>query len=98
VVTRHSAHRRGDNLFLSSILALDPDTGGSGALPDHARRELDYTATQHIILAELPVDGKTRKVLMQAPKNGFFYVLDRATASCCRPTSSRRSRGPATST
>ncbi len=39
----------------------------------------DYTATQHILLAELEIEGKARKVLMQAPKNGFFYVLDRAT-------------------
>jgi len=37
----------------------------------------DYTATQHMILAELDIDGKNRKVLMQAPKNGFYYVLDR---------------------
>jgi glucose dehydrogenase len=37
----------------------------------------DYTATQHIILADMELDGKTRKVLMQAPKNGFFYVIDR---------------------
>ena len=39
----------------------------------------DYTATQQIILADLTIDGKPRKVLMQAPKNGFFYVLDRET-------------------
>ena len=39
----------------------------------------DYTATQHIILADLTIDGQPRKVLMQAPKNGFFYVLDRVT-------------------
>jgi quinohemoprotein ethanol dehydrogenase len=37
----------------------------------------DYTATQHIILADIVIDDKQRKVLMQAPKNGFFYVLDR---------------------
>ena len=37
----------------------------------------DFTATQHIILADLVIDGQPRKVLMQAPKNGFFYVLDR---------------------
>ena len=37
----------------------------------------DYTATQHIMLADLTIDGQPRKVLMQAPKNGFFYVLDR---------------------
>jgi len=39
----------------------------------------DYTATQHMILADLSVNGKVRKVLMQAPKNGYFYVLDRET-------------------
>jgi quinohemoprotein ethanol dehydrogenase len=70
----------GDNLYLSSILALDPDTG---RLKWHYQTtpadNWDYTATQHIILAELPIGGKTRKVLMQAPKNGFFYVLDRVT-------------------
>lgn len=70
----------GDNLYLSSILALRPDTGelvwyyqttpGDG---------WDYTATQQIILADMTIGGRERKVLMQAPKNGFFYVLDRAT-------------------
>lgn len=70
----------GDNLFLSSIIALNPDTGeyvwhyqttpGDG---------WDYTATQHMILADLEIDGELRQVIMQAPKNGFFYVLDRAT-------------------
>ena len=39
----------------------------------------DYTATQHIMLADLEIAGQMRAVLMQAPKNGFFYVLDRAT-------------------
>jgi quinohemoprotein ethanol dehydrogenase len=70
----------GDNLYLSSILALDPDTG---RLKWHYQvtpaENWDYTATQHIILADLQFDGRPRKVLMQAPKNGFFYVLDRAT-------------------
>jgi quinohemoprotein ethanol dehydrogenase len=70
----------GDNLFLSSILALDPDTG---RLKWHYQvtpaDNWDYTATQHIVLADLVFDGKPRKVLMQAPKNGFFYVLDRVT-------------------
>jgi len=68
----------GDNLFLSSILALDPDTG---RLKWHYQvtpaDNWDYTATQHIVLADLELGGKKRKVLMQAPKNGFFYVLDR---------------------
>ena len=70
----------GDNLYLSSILALDPDTG---RLKWHYQTtpadNWDYTATQHMILADLVIDGRTRKVLMQAPKNGFFYVLDRVT-------------------
>jgi quinohemoprotein ethanol dehydrogenase len=70
----------GDNLFLASILAVRPDTG---RLVWHYQTTpgeyWDYTATQHIVLAELAIDGRARKVLMQAPKNGFFYVLDRAT-------------------
>ena len=70
----------GDNLFLSSILALDPD---DGSLVWHYQTtpgdNWDFTATQHIILADLTIDGRERKVLMQAPKNGFFYVLDRET-------------------
>ncbi len=68
----------GDNLFLSSIVALRPDTGEYVWHYQTTPGETwDYTATQHIILADLELDGKPRKVLMQAPKNGFFYVLDR---------------------
>jgi quinohemoprotein ethanol dehydrogenase len=70
----------GDNLFLASILALRAKTG---ELVWHYQttpgENWDYTATQHMILAELNVGGRMRRVLMQAPKNGFFYVLDRAT-------------------
>jgi PQQ-dependent dehydrogenase (methanol/ethanol family) len=70
----------GDNLFLSSIVALRPDTGEYVWHYQTTPGETwDYTATQHIILADMELDGKTRKVLMQAPKNGFFYVVDRAT-------------------
>ncbi|HMN47219.1 MAG TPA: PQQ-dependent dehydrogenase, methanol/ethanol family [Povalibacter sp.] len=68
----------GDNLFLSSIVALRPDTGEYVWHYQTTPGETwDYTATQHIILADLTLDGRKRKVLMQAPKNGFFYVLDR---------------------
>ena len=69
----------GDNLFLSSIVALRPDTGEYVWHYQTTPGETwDYTATQHIILADMEIDGELRKVLMQAPKNGFFYVLDRA--------------------
>lgn len=70
----------GDNLFLSSIVALHPDTGEYvwhfQTTPGEA---WDYTATQHIMLADIEIDGRMRQVLMQAPKNGFFYVIDRTT-------------------
>ncbi len=68
----------GDNLFLTSIIALRPATGEYVWHYQTTPGETwDYTATQHIILADIEIGGKTRKVLMQAPKNGFFYVLDR---------------------
>jgi PQQ-dependent dehydrogenase (methanol/ethanol family) len=70
----------GDNLFLSSIVALRGETGEYvwhyQTTPGDS---WDYTATQHIVLADLELDGAARKVLMQAPKNGFFFVLDRVT-------------------
>jgi PQQ-dependent dehydrogenase (methanol/ethanol family) len=70
----------GDNLYLCSILALRPETG---QLVWHYQvtpgDNWDYTAVQHLLLADLEIAGAVRKVIMQAPKNGFFYVLDRAT-------------------
>jgi quinohemoprotein ethanol dehydrogenase len=70
----------GDNLFLSSILAINPDNGRLVWHYQTTPAEIwDYTATQNIVLADLAIDAKPRKVLMMAPKNGFFYVLDRAT-------------------
>ncbi|MEE2636237.1 MAG: PQQ-dependent dehydrogenase, methanol/ethanol family [Acidobacteriota bacterium] len=76
----HRSPGGGDNLYLSSILALRPETG---ELIWHYQTtpadNWDYTAVQHIMLADLEIDGITRQVLMQAPKNGFFYVIDRAT-------------------
>jgi quinohemoprotein ethanol dehydrogenase len=70
----------GDNLFLSSIVALNADTGEYAWHYQTTPGEgWDYTATQHLILADLELGGDTRKVIMQAPKNGFFYVLDRVT-------------------
>src|SRR2546428_8679173 len=73
---------KGDNLFLASIVAIRPDTGEYvWHFQTTPGEDWDYTATQHMILADLTIDGRARKVLMQAPKNGFFYVLDRATGA-----------------
>ena len=70
----------GDNLYLSSVLALRPDTGDLVWYYQTTPGDnWDYTATQHIMLADIELDGSVRKVLMQAPKNGFFYVIDRVT-------------------
>lgn len=70
----------GDNLFLSSIVAVKPDTGDYvWHYQTTPGESWDYTATQHLILAELEIEGKLQRVIMQAPKNGFFYVLNRAT-------------------
>ena len=70
----------GDNLYLSSILAIHAETG---KLKWHYQTtpgdSWDFTAVQQIILTQLEIKGKKREVLMQAPKNGFFYVLDRNT-------------------
>jgi len=70
----------GDNLYLSSILALDPATGEQvWHFQTTPGDTWDFTATQHMILADLVIDGRVRKTILQAPKNGFFYVLDRET-------------------
>ncbi len=69
---------KGDNLFLSSVVALKPDSGEYLWHYQGTPGETwDFTQTQPIILSTLMIEGKPRKVLMQAPKNGFFYVIDR---------------------
>jgi len=68
----------GDNLFLGSIVAVRPDTGEYvWHYQMNPGEQWDYTSTQPMILADLRIAGKFRKVVMQAPKNGFFYVVDR---------------------
>jgi quinohemoprotein ethanol dehydrogenase len=75
----------GDNLFLASIVALDPDTGAMKWYYQTVPGDnWDYTAVQDIMLADLTVDGERHKVLMQAPKNGFFYVIDRENGQLLR--------------
>jgi quinohemoprotein ethanol dehydrogenase len=68
----------GDNLYLASIVALNADTGKyvwhyQETPGDH----WDYTSTQPMILADITIDGAPRKVILHAPKNGFFFVIDR---------------------
>jgi quinohemoprotein ethanol dehydrogenase len=68
----------GDNLYLASLVALNADTGKyvwhyQETPGDH----WDYTSTQPMILADINIDGAPRKVILHAPKNGFFFVIDR---------------------
>ena len=70
----------GDNLYLSSIIALRRNDGVQvWHFQTTPGDNWDYTATQPLMLATLSINGRERKVIMQAPKNGFFFVLDRAT-------------------
>ena len=70
----------GDALFLASIVALDADTGKYiWHYQENPNEAWDYNSTMDIAMATLTIAGRPRKVLMQAPKNGFFYVLDRLT-------------------
>ena len=68
----------GDNLYLSSIVALNADTGKyAWHYQETPGDNWDYTATSPMILADINVDGAPRKVILHAPKNGFFFIIDR---------------------
>ena len=68
----------GDNLYLASIVALNPDTGKYvWHYQETPGDNWDFTSTQPMILADIQVDNKPRKVILHAPKNGFFFVIDR---------------------
>lgn len=70
----------GDNLYTSSIVALDAKTGKYiWHYQENPRDSWDYKATPNIVTATLSIGGKQRKVIMHAPTNGFFYVIDRET-------------------
>jgi quinohemoprotein ethanol dehydrogenase len=70
----------GDNLFLCSIVAVHAKTGTyAWHYQEVPAEEWDYDCTSPLMLADLKIDGQARQVIMHAPKNGFFYVLDRAT-------------------
>jgi len=69
----------GDNLYLASIVALNPDTGKYvWHYQETPGDNWDYTSAQPMILADLMIGGKARKLILHAPKNGFFFVIDRA--------------------
>ncbi len=69
----------GDNLFLCSIIALDADTGEYvWHYQTNPGETWDYNAAMDIEIGKIMIDGAPREVIMTAPKNGFFYVLDRA--------------------
>jgi quinohemoprotein ethanol dehydrogenase len=76
----HRSSKEKDNLYAASILAVDVD---SGELKWHYQvvpgDNWDFDSVQHLILADLTIGGRLRKVIMQANKNAFFYVLDRLT-------------------
>ncbi len=67
-----------DSLFTNSVLALRPKTGEVACYFQYTPNDVyDVDATDEQLLADLPVNGQTRKVMIQANKNGFLYVLDR---------------------
>jgi quinohemoprotein ethanol dehydrogenase len=68
----------GDNLYLASIVALDADSGKYiWHYQETPGDNWDYTSTQPMILADIKINGAPRKVILHAPKNGFFFVIDR---------------------
>ncbi|MGC2247241.1 MAG: PQQ-dependent dehydrogenase, methanol/ethanol family [Terriglobales bacterium] len=77
---KYRSPQGGANLFTCSVVALKPETGEYvWHYQEVPGDDWDYDSDEQMILADLPIDGKTRKVLLHAPKNGFFYVLDRET-------------------
>lgn len=72
--------RNTDELFTCSILALNPDTGRMAwYYQTTPGDQWDFDATQKLVLADIKIDGRLQHVLMQANKNGFFYILDSRT-------------------
>src|SRR5262245_4075096 len=69
-----------DNLYVASIIALNANTGElKWYFQPTPGDQWDYDAISHLMLANLRINGRDRKVIMQANKNGFFYVIDRLT-------------------
>jgi alcohol dehydrogenase (cytochrome c) len=79
--------RPGDDLYASCVLALDPDTGKLKWHFQFTPHDLyDYDATETPVLVDAEETGATRHLLVQADRNGFFYVLDRTNGKFLRAT------------
>lgn len=77
--------RKGDNLYITSVLALRPKTGEIVWHYQFSPNDpYDYDGVNELVIADLMIDGKMRKIIMQANRNAFFYVLDRETGELLR--------------
>ena len=75
---KYRSPKGGENLFTCSVVALKPDTGEYvWHYQENAADDWDYDSSEQMIMADIPIEGKPRKVLLHAPKNGLFYVIDR---------------------
>jgi lanthanide-dependent methanol dehydrogenase len=76
----NSSVRPGDNKWTAGIFARDPDSGEAVWYYQFSPHDLyDYDAINENLLLDLPIGGKTRKVLVRPERNGYMYVLDRQT-------------------
>src|SRR5260370_18161970 len=72
--------RKGDNVYSCSIVALNPDTGKMGWYFQPSPHDVhDWDAVETPVLVDGVIDGQPRKLVAQASRNGYFFVLDRAT-------------------
>ncbi|MEE8663330.1 MAG: PQQ-dependent dehydrogenase, methanol/ethanol family [Acetobacter sp.] len=77
---KYRSEGRGNNLFLGSIVAVKPETGEYvWHFQETPMDQWDYTSVQQIMTLDLPINGETRHVIVHAPKNGFFYIIDAKT-------------------
>ncbi|MBE7620037.1 PQQ-dependent dehydrogenase, methanol/ethanol family [Gluconacetobacter entanii] len=77
---KYRSEGKGDNLFLGSIVALKPETGEYvWHFQETPMDQWDFTSVQQIMTLDLPINGETRHVIVHAPKNGFFYIIDAKT-------------------
>jgi len=77
---KYRSEGKGDNLFLGSIVAIRPETGEYvWHFQETPMDQWDYTSVQQIMTLDMPINGQMRHVIVHAPKNGFFYILDAKT-------------------